>query len=164
MLGVGVSAVNMATAIAEMQGWIDRREPGYVCVSGVHGVMESHRCEALREIHNGAGLVVPDGMPMVWLLRQAGFRDADRVCGPELLPRFAAESVARGDRHFFYGGSEEATEPRRLWRRYLVNNPGFILLVMLQLLGLRSRPLHAAAAAQGGPGTAEGPARERTAA
>jgi N-acetylglucosaminyldiphosphoundecaprenol N-acetyl-beta-D-mannosaminyltransferase len=29
------------------------------------------------------------------------------------------------------------TEPRRLWRRYLVNNPWFMALVALQLLGLR---------------------------
>jgi N-acetylglucosaminyldiphosphoundecaprenol N-acetyl-beta-D-mannosaminyltransferase len=29
------------------------------------------------------------------------------------------------------------TEPRRLWRRYLVNNPLFVLLVLAQALGLR---------------------------
>jgi len=30
-----------------------------------------------------------------------------------------------------------AAEPRRLWRRYLVDNPLFVMLVTLQLLGLR---------------------------
>ncbi len=30
-----------------------------------------------------------------------------------------------------------AAEPRRLWRRYLVNNPSFIVLVALQAAGLR---------------------------
>jgi len=29
------------------------------------------------------------------------------------------------------------TEPRRLWRRYLINNPLFVALVLLQVLGLR---------------------------
>ncbi len=33
------------------------------------------------------------------------------------------------------------TEPRRLWRRYLVNNPLFVLLVAAQMLGLREYPL-----------------------
>jgi len=108
VLGVGVSAVNMNRALASVRGWIDRRETAYVCVTGVHGVMESHRSPALRAIHNAAGMVVPDGMPLVWLLKMAGFRDADRVCGPEFLPRYIVESVARGDRHFFYGGSEKA--------------------------------------------------------
>jgi len=33
------------------------------------------------------------------------------------------------------------TEPRRLWRRYLVNNPLFMLLVAAQMLGLREYSL-----------------------
>ncbi|MDF9826715.1 N-acetylglucosaminyldiphosphoundecaprenol N-acetyl-beta-D-mannosaminyltransferase [Ereboglobus sp. PH5-10] len=32
-------------------------------------------------------------------------------------------------------------EPRRLWRRYLINNPLFVLRVTLQLLGLKRYPL-----------------------
>ena len=33
------------------------------------------------------------------------------------------------------------TEPRRLWRRYLINNPLFTGLVMAQALGLRKYTL-----------------------
>ena len=108
VLGVGVSAVNMDQALAQLRSWIDQRARMYVCVTGVHGVMESRRSSALQAIHNNAGLVVPDGMPLVWLLKLAGYASADRVCGPELMPRFIRDSVARGDRHFFYGGSEAA--------------------------------------------------------
>lgn len=110
VLGVGVSAVNMDRALATIRGWIDGGERSYVCVSGVHGVMESRRSAELRRIHNRAGLVVPDGMPLVWMLRLAGHRDADRVCGPELLPQLIVESAARGDRHYFYGGSQAALD------------------------------------------------------
>ncbi len=34
-----------------------------------------------------------------------------------------------------------AQEPRRLWRRYLRNNPLFLARVALQLTGLRKYPL-----------------------
>ena len=34
-----------------------------------------------------------------------------------------------------------AQEPRRLWKRYLVNNPRFALELLLQMLGLRAYPL-----------------------
>lgn len=108
VLGVGVSAVNMEAALRIVREWIDRRERGYVCVSGVHGIMESHRSVSLRAIHNRASMVLPDGMPLVWMLKLAGFRSADRVCGPEFMPRAIVESVPRGDRHYFYGGSELA--------------------------------------------------------
>ena len=33
------------------------------------------------------------------------------------------------------------TEPRRLWKRYLVNNPLFLYLILLQLLGIKKYPL-----------------------
>ena len=108
VLGIGVSAVNMDEALAQIKAWIDQRAKAYVCVTGVHGVMESRGSPALQAIHNNASLVVPDGMPIVWLLKFAGHAAADRVCGPELMPRYIAESVSRGDRHFFYGGSESA--------------------------------------------------------
>lgn len=36
-----------------------------------------------------------------------------------------------------------AAEPRRLWKRYLTNNPRFILSILAQKLGLRSHTLEA---------------------
>jgi N-acetylglucosaminyldiphosphoundecaprenol N-acetyl-beta-D-mannosaminyltransferase len=33
-----------------------------------------------------------------------------------------------------------ATEPRRLWRRYLIQNPRFVVLFLMQLLGLKRFP------------------------
>jgi len=33
------------------------------------------------------------------------------------------------------------TEPKRLWKRYLFNNPRFVVLSLLQTLGLRKFPL-----------------------
>ena len=43
ILGVEVSAINMAMALHTIEDWIARREAHYVCVTGVHGVMESQR-------------------------------------------------------------------------------------------------------------------------
>ena len=34
-----------------------------------------------------------------------------------------------------------AAEPRRLWRRYLRNNPAFIAAITLQILALRRHPV-----------------------
>jgi N-acetylglucosaminyldiphosphoundecaprenol N-acetyl-beta-D-mannosaminyltransferase len=104
VLGVGVDALDLSQAIAIIEGWIDRGERHYTCVTGVHGVMESQRDEALRKIHNAAGLVTPDGMPLVWLCRLQRGGCVDRVYGPDLLLAYCAQSSATGRRHFFYGG------------------------------------------------------------
>ena len=66
VLGVQVSAIDIPTATDEIARWIDQREQHYVCVTGVHGVMESQADAELLAIHNQSGLTTPDGMPMVW--------------------------------------------------------------------------------------------------
>jgi N-acetylglucosaminyldiphosphoundecaprenol N-acetyl-beta-D-mannosaminyltransferase len=106
ILGIDVSVVNMAGALRTIEGWIERRERHYVCVTGVHGVMESQDSAELRRIHNAAGMVTPDGMPLAWMLKLAGYSTADRVCGPELMPALFEASQARGDRHFLYGSTD----------------------------------------------------------
>jgi N-acetylglucosaminyldiphosphoundecaprenol N-acetyl-beta-D-mannosaminyltransferase len=120
VLGVGVSATEPGTALSLIGDWIANRTPRYVCVSGVHGIMESLDDPSLRAIHNRAGLVTPDGMPLVWLGRLAGHRGMRRVYGPDLLLACCAESERRGWRHFFYGGGDGVAElvAKRLHARF----------------------------------------------
>lgn len=104
VLGVGVSAITMDDAVARIEGWIAGRTPNYVCITGVHGVMESQRDQSLRAIHNAAGMVTPDGMPLVWMSHLQGLGHVRRVYGPELMAAMSARSPERGYRHFYYGG------------------------------------------------------------
>jgi len=110
ILGVGVSAINMGMALEAIERWIENRDPHYVCITGVHGVTESWRDPALREIHNRAGLVTPDGMPLVWLSRALGHRHVERVYGPDLMLALCESSQSRGYRHFMYGGAQGVAE------------------------------------------------------
>lgn len=99
----------MAQTLDIIDSWIARREPHYVCVTGVHGVMESQRDERLRQIHNAAGLVTPDGMPLVFLSRLRGFDHVGRVYGPDLMLALCERSVSKSYRHFLYGGTSRVT-------------------------------------------------------
>jgi len=104
VLGVGVSAVNMAMAVAQIHSWIERREPNYVIAVPAHCVVECLRDEQLREVYNRAGMVTPDGMPIAWILRLMGYRHVDRVYGPDLMLAVCQGSLRYGHRHFLYGG------------------------------------------------------------
>jgi N-acetylglucosaminyldiphosphoundecaprenol N-acetyl-beta-D-mannosaminyltransferase len=125
ILGVGVSAINMDDALDVIDGWITGGFRQYVCITGVHGIMESQRDEALRRIHNNAGLVTPDGMPLVWLSKWRGWRRTTRVYGPDLMLALCERSLATGYRHFFYGGKEGV--PERLARRLQKRYPGLVV-------------------------------------
>lgn len=105
ILGVNISALNMQSAVDVIEEWIDTKNPNYVCIFTVHGIMECQRDPKLKEIANAAGLRTPDGMPLVWLSRRAGHHNVSRVYGPDLMLELAARSATTGHRHFFYGGA-----------------------------------------------------------
>jgi len=132
VLGVGVSAITRREGLETIERWIEAGQPNYVCVTGVHGVMESQRDPALRQIHNDAGMVTPDGMPLVWLSRRMGFPRTERVYGPDLMLDVCSRSIDRGYRHFFYGGGK--TVPAQLAFRLSRKFPG------LDVAGIYSPP------------------------
>jgi N-acetylglucosaminyldiphosphoundecaprenol N-acetyl-beta-D-mannosaminyltransferase len=113
VLGVGVSALNERTALAAIARACARHTGGYVCVTGVHGVMEAQANAAFRDILNRAFLNTPDGMPMVWLGHLAGHGDMRRVYGPDLMLAVCDGLRAQGATHFFYGGAEGVAEQLR---------------------------------------------------
>ena len=106
ILGVGVSAVNMQMAVAAIEDWMANRSPHFVCVANVHTVTECQREQQFRRIHNRAGMVTPDGMPLVWVSRLKGARHVRRVYGPDLLLAMSEVSARCGYRNYFYGGAE----------------------------------------------------------
>jgi N-acetylglucosaminyldiphosphoundecaprenol N-acetyl-beta-D-mannosaminyltransferase len=105
VLGVGISALNLQSALAEVAEAIRSRRKGYICVTGVHGVMEAQSNEAFRKILNNAFLCTPDGMPMVWVGKANGHSQMSRVYGPDLMLDICQWSETNSCRHFFYGGA-----------------------------------------------------------
>lgn len=110
VLGVGVDAIDLPTAVDRIASAAADGAEGYVCVTGVHGVMEAQRDPALKRTLNSSLVTTPDGMPMVWLGRLAGFRSMTRVYGPDLMLELCRKSVATGASHFLYGGNDGVAE------------------------------------------------------
>ncbi len=124
VLGVGISVIDMTMALDEIGSWIANGHRRYVCVTGVHGVMESQRDPELLRIHNESGLTTPDGMPMVWAGRRAGATGMSRVYGPDLMLALAERAAELGWRSFFYGGKDGV--PDQLVERLRERYPAFI--------------------------------------
>lgn len=132
VLGVGISAIDMSQAVTEIARWVEEGERHYVCVTGVHGVMEAQRDINLLRIHNQSGLTTPDGMPMVWAGHWAGAKDMRRVYGPDLMLALCELAAQRGWTSYFYGAADGV--PERLAERLTERYPG------LKVVGCLSPP------------------------
>lgn len=111
ILGVGVSPVNLDEAADIIINTVSASSPkGYVCVTGVHGIMESQSNDRLRQIHNLSLMTVPDGMPTVWIGRLAGRSTMRRVYGPQLMREICRRTSTSQITHYLYGASPETVQ------------------------------------------------------
>jgi N-acetylglucosaminyldiphosphoundecaprenol N-acetyl-beta-D-mannosaminyltransferase len=95
LLGVRVDATSYADATERIVRWAEARHGCYVCCANVHVVMEANDSPEVARAVNGAALVTPDGMPLVWFVRGVGLSQA-RVYGPDLMLHVCEAAAARG--------------------------------------------------------------------
>jgi N-acetylglucosaminyldiphosphoundecaprenol N-acetyl-beta-D-mannosaminyltransferase len=110
VLGVPITAVQILNVVEQMKEWI-RNDLGchFIAFTGLHGISEANKHPQFKNTLKSADLVVPDGMPLVWLGRLHGHSLRRRVYGPELMETFCRETQSQY-RHFFYGGAPGVAE------------------------------------------------------
>ena len=96
ILGVNIHPTSYTDAVQKIIHWAQSGESRMVCAANVHMVMEAHDNPGFKAILNGADLVTPDGMPLVWMLRRMGARRQERVYGPDLMLHVLAAAHAPG--------------------------------------------------------------------
>lgn len=107
VLNVNISETNLGKACQTFDSWIKNREKRYVCVAPVSTIVDCQGDPQYRQIVNGAGMVTPDGMPLVWIGKLRGSKVIQRTYGPDLMLTVCAESQEKGYKHYFFGGAEQ---------------------------------------------------------
>ena len=105
ILGMRVDATTYEEATSLIMRWAQARNPRYVCIANVHMAMEAYDAPKFADLVNRADLVTADGMPLVWALKRLGIRNAQRVCGPDLMPHVLRAAAAGGLPIGLYGGA-----------------------------------------------------------
>ena len=122
----------------EVCRWADekiaRRSPAYVFTPNVDHVCRLHRDAEFREAYAGAGLRVPDGVPLIWCARLLGKPLREKLSGSDLVPRLSAYAAEKGYRIFFLGAGEGIAEEAA--RKLREKHPS------LQVAGCYSPPMH----------------------
>lgn len=110
VLGIPVHAIQIPDVISRIVAWIEDGSPGhYIAVTSMHGVAESRKDSVYKRALLAADLVVPDGMPLVWLGRWHKHSLKRRVYGPELMETFCRKTGSTY-RHFLWGGDPGTAE------------------------------------------------------
>ena len=110
VITLDLSPLSLAEATEQVLAWAQAEESRTVCAANVHMVMEAYDDPAFGAMVNGADLVTPDGMPLVWALRLLGLRGQTRVCGPDLTLEVCRLASERGIPVGFYGAREKVLE------------------------------------------------------
>ena len=147
VLGVPVEALDMTMALARIETALAERQKGYICMVGVHGIMEAQRDPALKKALTQSLMTVPDGTPTAWVGRWQGLKWMQRVTGPDLMLEIFRRKEFAHYTHFFYGGKEGVAQDlasnlsRRFpWARVVgTYTPPFRELNLTEQEGLISR-------------------------
>lgn len=132
ILGVNISVTNMQETVSYIEGNLERLKGNYICVSNVHTTVMSYENEMYRNIQNSGAMALPDGGPLSVVSRIRGFKEAERVTGPDLMSEIFKISEERGYKHYFYGSTEETLD--ELKTKLIQKYP------KLQIVGMFSPP------------------------
>lgn len=132
ILGVNINVTNMQETVNMITENLENIKGNYICVSNVHTTVMSYEDESYRAIQNGGFMALPDGKPLSIVSKKRGFKDAERVTGPDLMEEIFKVSEEKGYSHYFYGSTKETLEilSSKLIEKY----------PMLNIVGMYSPP------------------------
>lgn len=107
ILGLDISVTNMNKTITFINENLDELKGNYICVSNVHTTVMAHEDKTYRLVQSSGAMRLPDGKPLSIISKLKGFKDAQRVTGPDLMEEIFKISEEKKYTHYFYGSTEE---------------------------------------------------------
>ncbi len=135
ILGVNIAVTNMQDTVNLILEQIEELKGKFICLSNVHTTVMAEKSEDYRKIQNAAFLALPDGSPLALVQRLRGYKGAEQVPGPDLMPELWKATENTEISHYFYGSTPETIDALRknLEEKY----PG------LKIAGMESPPFRA---------------------
>src|SRR5882757_4292271 len=109
LMGVPISNVTMEEAIEFIDTSIRRGGFHQFATANVDFVKNAIEDPEMQKILFNCDLVVPDGMPLVWVSKLLNCPLRERVSGADMVPKLAALAARRGYRIFLLGARESVS-------------------------------------------------------
>jgi N-acetylglucosaminyldiphosphoundecaprenol N-acetyl-beta-D-mannosaminyltransferase len=122
LFGIKIDNLTREEATKRIEELISQRRCSYVLTPNVHHIVTLEKDGGFREIYYNADLIIPDGMPLVWISRLLGRPLKERLAGSDLLPMFCDVAARKGYKLFFLGGRTGAAA--KAAKILIKKNPG----------------------------------------
>jgi len=115
VLGLPLDSLSAHEAVEALEGLILSGGTHQIATANLDFWLNSLNDRHLHRIIAGCSLVLPDGMPLVWVSKLLGCPLADRVTGVDLVPRLAEMSARKGYGIYLLGGKGNVAERAKKW-------------------------------------------------
>lgn len=95
IFGMDIDVVTPEQAVARILRWCETGERHIVVTPNMDHAVALRANDALRAVYDRAGLVLADGMPLVWASRLGGQALPGRVTGSDLIEPLCREGAGR---------------------------------------------------------------------
>ena len=105
ILGAQVDLVNNLESLERIRQFISDRQTAHVITLNAEIVYQAQQDQALLNIINGADLVTPDGIGIVWAGNRLGYHFEERVSGIDLLYILCSQALQEDWKIYLLGAA-----------------------------------------------------------
>ena len=110
VLGVPVDCLTMQTALDAVDTALQSDKPTSIVAVNPEKIIRAQSDPEFMKQLTSAGLLIPDGIGVVWAARLLGLGNMERVPGSELMPAICGLAAQKGYPLFLFGGRPEVNQ------------------------------------------------------
>lgn len=103
---VFIEITNPEDTVEKIHAAVKNKQSGYICVSNVRTSRFANLDDEYLSVMTDSMMNIPDGMPLIWLAKAWGIKNAQRSNGPTLFRNMLNDKKS-GLKHFLLGDTEE---------------------------------------------------------
>ena len=107
ILNYKISIITLKLFNIKLNQLLKFKKKSYVCVSAVHGAVESFYNNKYKISHDNADIAVPDGRPIYWALKLLGHTDVDHLPGYFVINKICNLANKKKYKIGIYGSTED---------------------------------------------------------
>lgn len=110
ILGCNIDILNSRQVIEKIKDIIAAKKGGQVITLNAEIAFQAQNNDTLRSLINGADMVTPDGIGVIWGGRQLGYDFPERVTGIDLMIALCRTAADMGWKVFLFGAAPGVAE------------------------------------------------------